>query len=409
MKAAVMTPFAFSRAERVTLAKQQYFDEGILPAGTVSDAVFQSWARCYRAHQQPADSVAFQPVSNSRKQLAQQKNRVLQEAWLNELPSLETALGAASCSAILTDASGVVLGLSPVGVQDHQIMSVAHRTGINLSEEHVGTTAPGIVARTGKAACVLGSEHFYEAVSAMHCAAAPIRNIHGQLAGILNIASEGTAFQFDPAAVVGMYAASIENRFLIAQSLGYMVIRFQFMPTVLQTPMAGILGFDLAGKLIWVNSVASNLLGIQINQDERSSYQVEDIFDTHFSQLASLTGKGITPLRLNSGLQVFLQCEILRHAAPGKSLEAAQERSIALPVPDRAPATSPLAANEMSDSNIEFRVGSLKQADADLIQRFLRQFNGNVSMVARHLKVSRGLIYRRIQELGINSAEFKKK
>jgi DNA-binding NtrC family response regulator len=52
---------------------------------------------------------------------------------------------------------------------------------------------------------------------------------------------------------------------------------------------------------------------------------------------------------------------------------------------------------------------SLKQADAHLIQKYLVKFNGNVSQVAKRLKVSRGLIYRRLQLLSIDPALFKKK
>jgi transcriptional regulator of acetoin/glycerol metabolism len=51
----------------------------------------------------------------------------------------------------------------------------------------------------------------------------------------------------------------------------------------------------------------------------------------------------------------------------------------------------------------------LKQADAHLIQKYLVEFNGNVSQVAKRLKVSRGLIYRRLEQLNIDPALFKKK
>ena len=52
---------------------------------------------------------------------------------------------------------------------------------------------------------------------------------------------------------------------------------------------------------------------------------------------------------------------------------------------------------------------SLKDADADLIRKCLAECHGNLSKVARKLKVSRGLIYRRLQELSIDPAQFKVK
>jgi transcriptional regulator of acetoin/glycerol metabolism len=404
----MMSPFFVTHSDRVSLAKKRYFEEGVLPSGLVSDAVFQSWARCYRSHQQPTDKIEFQPVSMSRSQLALQKNRVLHEAWLEELPALGAALGSASCSAILTEANGVLIGVSPSGNHNQNIIPVAHRVGINLSEEYVGTTAPSIVARTGKQACVLGSEHFYESVSTMYCTAAPIRNIQGELAGILDISSEGSSFHFDPSAVVGLYAASIENRLMIAQSHDHLIVKFQFISAILDTPMVGIIGFDLDGKLVWVNSVASNLLGVHVSQTERTSRCVEDIFECNFSQLASLSGRGLSSQRLSNGLHIFLKCEL-------SAREYATE-SLGLPFKvsenyrDRLDVSHiPVEPAEVIFENKNDPISeSLKQADAHLIQKYLVEFNGNVSQVAKRLKVSRGLIYRRLEQLNIDPALFKK-
>jgi sigma-54 dependent transcriptional regulator, acetoin dehydrogenase operon transcriptional activator AcoR len=395
------TPFFASRADRVSLAKKQYIDEGVLPTGLVSEAVFQSWARCYRAQQNPVQRIEFQPVSTSRTQLALQKNHVLHDAWLNELPSLTAALGSSRCAVILTDATGVLIGASPLANHTSQITPKAHRVGVNLAEEFVGTTAPGIVAKTGKAASVLGTEHFFESVRAMHCTAAPIHNTQGQLAGIFNISSEGDQFHFDPASVVSLYAASIENRFLIAQSREHLIVKFQFMPAIVDTPMAGILCFDLGGKLVWINSLAANLLGIHLSPEKRVQYGVDGIFATQFDQLASLAGHGVTALRLNSGVQVFLKCELSERssligtpvclavgAAP--SLAAAQE-GVCVAITEHT---------AQADDQQHLK-SSLKEADAALIKKYFAECKGNITQVAKRLQVSRGLVYRRLQKLGL--------
>jgi sigma-54 dependent transcriptional regulator, acetoin dehydrogenase operon transcriptional activator AcoR len=403
------TPFFASRADRVSLAKKQYIDEGVLPTGLVSDAVFQSWARCYRSHQNPDKSLEFEPVSQSRTQLSLQKNRVLHDAWLNELPSLTAALGSARCSAILTDATGVLIGASPLANHASQIIPTAHRVGVNLSEAFVGTTAPSIVARTGKAACVLGAEHFYESVRSMYCTAAPIHNTQGQLAGIFNISSEGEPFHFDPASVVSLYAASIENRFLIAQSREHLIVKFQFMPSIVDTPMAGILCFDLVGKLVWTNSLAANLLGIHLSPEKRVQYGVEGIFATQFAQLASLAGHGVTALRLNSGVQVFLKCELSeRSSLVGTPVCMAVGAEPYLAVAQDVVCVATTEHSPQSDDQQHLK-SSLKEADAELIKKYLVECKGNISQVAKRLQVSRGLVYRRLQKLGIGQATPKKR
>jgi transcriptional regulator of acetoin/glycerol metabolism len=404
------SPFFVTREERVALARQRYFEEGILPTGVVSEVVFQSWTRCHRSSQKPQDKIEFQPVSLSRSQLALQKNRTLHEAWLDEMPALGSALGSAHCSAILTDASGVLIGATPSAQLTQGIIPVAHRIGVNLSEEHVGTSAPGIVARTGKQASVLGAEHYANAVNTMYCTAAPIRNIQGQLAGILDISSEGVPFKFDPASVVGLYAASIENRLLVAQSQDLLIVKFQFLPAIIETPMVAMLGFDLAGQLVWLNFVASNLLGISVNPDEREACTTEHIFDTHFGQLASLVGQGFQSQNLRNGLHVFVTCELLKH---GSSVVQAKYQV------EHTPATTTLApqtpvAHSFSTVSVPVQheaylpADSLRDADADLIRKCLTEHKGNISQAAKRLKVSRGLIYRRLKELGIDPADYKK-
>lgn len=402
------TPFLVTRKDRVSVARNRYFEEGILPTGVVSDVVFQSWSRCHRSHQKPQDKIEFQPVSISRSQLALQKNRVLHEAWLNEMPALGTALGSANCSAILTDSSGVLIGATPSGQLEQRIIPMAHRIGVNLSEEYIGTTAPGLVARTGKQVCVMGAEHYFDSVSTMYCTAAPIRNIHGQLAGILDISSEGVPFKFDPSSVVGLYAASIENRLLVAQSNELLIIKFQFIPAIIETPMAGMLGFDLAGQLVWINSVASHLLGIAIPPEERPKLAIEDIFEARFEQLASHIDRGFETQRLRNGLHVFVTCSLQKQGANAhKSTAAVSPAKPDNPSSEVSCSAQPVH-RDLNLSNGFLPPDSLKQADADLIRKCLTESRGNVTQAAKRLKVSRGLIYRRLQELSIDPLLYKK-
>ena len=409
-------PVLFSPSDRIARARQRYFEEGILPTGVVSDAVFQSWMRCYRSNRQPHDKVEFQPVSVSRSHLALQKNRELLDAWLRELPEIGNALGYAHCSAVLTDASGVLIGVTPSHPTEQRIIPVAHRVGVNLSEEHVGTTAPGIVTRTGKPACVLGAEHYYDSVGAMFCAAAPIRDVHGQLAGILDFSSEARPFHFDPAAVVGFYAASIENRLLVSQSSGHLIVKFQFTPAIIESPMAGMVAFDETGKLLWVNTVASHLLGIAVTPEDRPDHHVEAVLNGSYAQLASLHGRGCVAWRLSSGLQVHLKCELQgsggRVSSPAAYAGDAIAAGMTPVTPNAKVVASPLAFAqpvEHADGGTYLPPNSLKEADADLIRKYLSECKGNLSCVARKLKVSRGLVYRRLRELSIDLESYKKK
>jgi transcriptional regulator of acetoin/glycerol metabolism len=397
----VQSLFFSTQADRIALARQRYFEEGESPSGAVSEAVFQSWARCLRLKQDPRAQLEFQPVTASRAQLALQKNRLLRDAWLADASELDAVLGATNCGAMLTDPSGVLIGATSSRRMHEKITPVAHRIGVNFAEEAVGTTAPGIVARTGKQASVQGAEHFSECVKFMHCAAAPIRDTLGNLAGVLDMSSEGIAFNFDAASVVGLYASSIENRLLVSQSTEHLIVRFQISPAMLDTPMAGLMGVDMQGRIAWRNAAASKLLGMHPEGDRGGDRNVDELLQSSFPELASIRDGAHSSIRLPNGLQVHVRCEL--QARDGHSQlfalgKPVQDTSTALICTDpektladtQADGASPLV-NETSDH------ASLRDADVGLIAKTLKECGGNVSAAARKLRVSRGLIYRRTQ------------
>ena len=405
------TSFLQSRPARVALARQRFFEEGHTPTGVVGEAVFESWARCLRKHGNPSERATFQPVTASRTQLALLKNRDLRQAWTDELPRLEAILSATSCAAMLTDATGVLIGASCVGRSHEQLMPIATRLGVNLSEDAVGTTAPGVAARTGKPVCVLGGEHFFDSVKAMHCAAAPIRDLRGQLAGVLDISSEHIPFGFDAAAVAGLYAGAIENRLLVAQSVAHLVIRFQVAPELLDSAMVGLIGVGVDGQQAWENGVAQSLLGAGQGHALNPAQRPESRPGLPWAQLAALPAVGAAPLTLPNGLLVWARAEMrardgrrglitgLHLPAPAPTdPPAAQDAPAVSSGPVSAAATVDTSQTvEGTPDDLPVATPRLRESDLDLIQKTLLACGGNVSDAAARLGVSRGLIYRRLR------------
>ena len=132
---------------------------------------------------------------------------------------------------------------------------------MNISERMVGTTAPGIVASTGLACTVDGAEHYFDVLREMQCAAAPIRGVDGRLAGVLDLTVEAQRFGFDAASMVALYATTIENRLLQAQSREQLILRFQASPTLLGTPLEGLAGIAADGTIAWLNGAGARLIG----------------------------------------------------------------------------------------------------------------------------------------------------
>ncbi|HKX43789.1 MAG TPA: helix-turn-helix domain-containing protein [Burkholderiaceae bacterium] len=394
-------PFFSTPQQRLALARQRYFDEGVRPSGLVHESLIQSWSRCVQARRDPGEHVAFQPVSSSRTHTALQRSRLLVTSAARELRQLEATLAGTGCTAILTDAQGVVVHANrSAGEQDAVLLPIASRIGVDLTEEEVGTTAPGMALRTGQSSVVLGGEHFFGCLQVMYCAAAPIRDIHGQVAGVLDVSSESRPFGFDAAAVVNLAATTIENRLLRAQSTEHIVVHLQTAPSLIGTPMEGLAGLDAHGRLAWVNTAAARLLGLAW---PTSGAPAENVFGLDLAALARLTRHdGASVHRLPNGLMVWLVARMQSNDGAGPLVGLGG-----------GVASGPDAAASRASPNVNMSMNghptrasltaasTLRDNDRQLIEQTVRACGGNVSKAARTLGVSRGLIYRHLKTANV--------
>ncbi|MDO9029986.1 MAG: helix-turn-helix domain-containing protein [Hydrogenophaga sp.] len=405
-------PFFHTPEQRAALARQRFFEEQAHPSGLVSDAVVQSWNRSRSLGHASHKCPSLDPVSRASLSATLARNRELLDAAQQELKQLEASLTGTQCRVLLTDATGVIVHVTHGAREPGQTtLNVASRVGVNLAEGHIGTTAPGIVVRTGLASTVLGCEHYYELFQGMRCAAAPIRDVRGRIVGVLDLSTESRGFGFDAASVVGVFATSIENRLLLAQSDGHLVLHFQAAPALLGTPMEGLAGVSTEGQVVWLNATGHSLLGRNPTQPQGS---VGDLLGVDMRQLLTLCGAhGARLVHLPSGLGIWVKAELLM--TDGADLQhgvawSATSGSAApvLPAADTAalnPRERETSAADLTpedplveDSAAPAGGPSLAEAQQALIVSSLEANDGNVAKTARQLGVSRGLVYRHLRK-----------
>lgn len=360
------SPFFTTPAARVAWARQRYFEDGERPSGIVSEPVIQSWQRCLAAGLRPQEKPAFDPVSRSRISAALSRSHALLQAAAPELDQLDLLLAGTGCRLVLTDGQGIVLRATAAPLGGRGLLDLGTRRGVDLGEDLCGSTAPGVSSRSGRACTVSGAEHFFGVLEQVHCAAVPIRNGHGSVAGVLDLSIEGRPFAFDAFSLVRLFATAIENRLAAALAHDQLLVRFQVAPGMLGTPMEGLAIVDSGGRVGWVNAAGSALLE-HAGPGER---QVEPLFGLTLQQLLRL-GAPMVPAthRLPSGLGVWI--------------------AVTEPA-SRRPAPPPLAT-------------TLPQASLDDVHRrhiedTLAAHGGNIAAAARQLGVSRGLLYRRLRQ-----------
>lgn len=376
-------PFFSTPQQRLALARQRYFDDGVRPSGLVSESVIQSWSRCVQAHRDPVERIAFNPVTPSRVHSALTRSRLLLQAAATDLDQLEHTLAGTACTAILTDPQGVVVHATRSAADRGEVLlPLARRVGVNLDEAHVGTGAPGVTLRTGQPCLVLGGEHFFGHLQVLHCAAAPIRDVSGRIAAVLDVSSENRPFGFDAAAVVALYATTIENQLLRAQSREHIVVQLQTSPALLGTPMEGLAGVDTSGRIAWVNNVGARLLGMTQGD---AGLTADGVFGITTNRIALMTrATNAASHRLPNGLNVWITARMQARDGAGPLFQMS------------SPTTEPAGALAAPPAAI----GTLRASDRYLIVQTLQACKGNVSETARRLGVSRGLIYRHMRAVG---------
>lgn len=378
-------PFFSTPEQRVALARERFFEDGVRPSGLVPETVIQSWTRCVGARRAPDEHLAFDPITKARIASTLARNRQLLDAAKDDLSQLDAALAGTSCKAILTSHDGVIVHATPTAPGEGRLMPIVARIGVELGEDNIGTGAPGVAARTGEVCMVHGAEHFFTGISVMYCAAAPIRDARGDIAAVLDLSSEAEMFRFDAAAMVKLYATGIENRLLEAQSREHVLLRFQASPALLNTPLEGLAAVSGDGRVAWINGSGASLLGCPRTLGWEA--YSDALFGLDIEALLVLAhGQRALAHRLPNGLMLWLQGQLparrSSQAAPPEIVEATP-----VPEPD-AEDLAPVSPTRLEDAN------------RALIERTLAECKGNVSRAARRLGVSRGLLYRRLAEWG---------
>ena len=350
--------------------------------------VFRSWQRCLQSgleafQKRLPDNILSGQILQSR--IDQRRDLIaVAKPTMNYLHGLMSGSGGAI---ILSDHQGVIVH----SVGDPQFVSKADRvllkTGASWQEKHRGTNAIGTALVERTAVSINGSEHFLENNGFLSCTAAPIFAPDGKISGVLDISTDKSAYHPHTIGLVKATVHSLEKQLFYSNESQYaLILKIHSSPEGLGSMGEGLIGLHEDGTIAGADRAA--LTFIEINALDIGAVKILQLLDTSLDRIFDYAKKDqgkVYEFRTHSSKSLFLKISLgqsYRHSSHTEDLGVAVDLSVDL---------------VEASPHEEFESGALKQFSRIAIQKTLEKTNGNVSLAAKLLRISRNTLYRHLK------------
>ncbi|MDR3508125.1 MAG: helix-turn-helix domain-containing protein [Caulobacteraceae bacterium] len=351
----------------ISSARQSFFGRGELPADQLPQPILRSWLRCAELGLDVESSPRIEPLSGASLREACERHERLRRLSRPELDALHSEAQATGGVVILTNGEGLLLDVVGDSGFAGRAAGVALRPGVVWSEASTGTNAIGAALAERRPVAVHGGEHYFEPHGMLSCAAAPILDPRGAVAGILDLSGHASVAHTHALGLVRMAVDQIEHRFFDEGFEDCDVLRTHTDPALLGAAREGILVFR-DDRLVAANRRGLEMVAAGWDSLDRTAFG--DLFLERLSRLDALA-----QLRAPDGR--------LLHARLCRAGRAGGQGAYHSPL-GAAPSTPETAAD----------IPSLRTVEAAVIEAALKAAGGNISLAARRLGVHRSTLYR---------------
>jgi transcriptional regulator of acetoin/glycerol metabolism len=268
-------------------------------SSTRDTPVLESWKRCVETHGlDPARTQEAYIVPNS--ELLEHRDRMekLIRTARFGLESLHRQVAGLGYVLLLSDSEGITVDFIGDPTFDNSLRKAGLYLGSNWKEEFAGTCAVGSCLATQEALIVHQSDHFDTTHTPLTCTAAPIHDIDGRLAAVLDISAlrspQAKQSQYLALQLVNSYVRRIEMANLMNAFNSHWIVQLSPSHEFLGVePSCGV-ALDASGRIAGFTNDAQRLLAQQIGVDWRQSEHLlgrrfGDFFDFDAERLPELT------------------------------------------------------------------------------------------------------------------------
>lgn len=327
----------------------------------------QSWMRSRAAGLQPGQEPVYLPLQSDGRHLPQRDDRRLARCVQPELEQLWAAFGGRGWTMFCANREGMVIAQQAHGLEDSPLLRPI-QVGRRLGESEIGTTAPAVSLADDLPALVRGNEHYLQRFAPVFCLSEPLHDLDGRVCGVIDITGLG---ERDPSLLQGYFrqaALASENR-LFHTLADVHLLALQHDPRWLASPLQGLLAVQEDGQLRAANRVARRLLGLP----RRGPLPLLDIAAVFAGASAAQRRRLLQPgaphrVRLGEGSAVYLQHLQAPRKVAGNSVRRSSPATMAAP--------------------------ALRDQQREAARRAAQAADGNLSLAARQLGISRTTLYK---------------
>ncbi|MGP9812337.1 sigma-54-dependent Fis family transcriptional regulator [Rhodopseudomonas sp. NSM] len=258
-----------SNGDAVFVARRRFFGEGRSVEGMLAAPILRSWERCAGHGLDASRSPSVEPPTARELRELQEFHERLGRLARPELDALQNDARLTGSVVILTDTAGVVLDMVGDGAFAGRAAQVALRPGVSWNEAATGTNAIGTALVERQPIAVHGAEHFFERHQILACAAAPLINPRGEVAGALDMTGPAAIRHVHALGLMRLAAEQIEHRFFTEGFEHCMMLRFHADRALVGTPREGVLAFA-DGVLVGANRHGLELMRLDWSSLDRT-------------------------------------------------------------------------------------------------------------------------------------------
>lgn len=362
------------RLQQIALARQAVLHDGkSMPRTRTQAWIERSWQRCLASGKRPDEKVSFDMVApNAMRYLADSHQTLLNTAR-PVLQSLAHAIASTRYFAILTNAHGVVIDAHGAIDRSDRRADLITRTGTDLSEHALGTTAISAALSELQPIWLHKGEHFYDANAVYSCAGAPLFGPDGVCIGMLDLTGIETAERPELQHLVAQSARSIENALTVGQlkTTGDLLIRLNWPGRTLGDETDGLVCLNADGHVTAANQMARMMV------PQLVAWTAEQHASDLFAMPHAMMFDAASQQSRKAPLEVPLWTGLRLHAMPLMGSKSGNANCAQLSAPVSPPPP-------------------LKDIETALIRKAVDEARGNVQKAAETLGISRATVYRRL-------------